>query len=149
MLPNIHTISPDMTRANNHDMSIRSVSSDIDEEETDEIKSLLQNLDMEKYHSNFEEQDVDMNTLKEMDDNELRELGINKTVHRDRILNAVRKEHKHKQSRSVHDSPIDVGSFQPLLMTRRPDSTMSAPLNLKFLPPPSYKGSSKEKLSAL
>ena len=55
---------------------------------TDNINSWLQNLGLEQYSAVFAEHDVDMEVLPDLDDNDLKELGIT-LGHRRRILKAI------------------------------------------------------------
>ena len=50
------------------------------------IEEYLQSLDLEQYTSLFKENDIDFETLKELIDGDLKELGITSFGHRKKIL---------------------------------------------------------------
>nr|XP_012553566.2 ankyrin repeat and SAM domain-containing protein 6 isoform X1 [Hydra vulgaris] len=66
---------------------------------TNDINMLLKQLSLEKYRSTFEREEVDMEALNEMDDGDLKLIGIDQTINRDRILQAVQK----KKIKSPHN----------------------------------------------
>ncbi|XP_066923580.1 ankyrin repeat and SAM domain-containing protein 6-like [Clytia hemisphaerica] len=80
-----------------NDLSIRSVSSNSGDKNGDaNISDFLQRLELEKYGAQFSEQEVDMIALREMDDNDLKDIGVDQTIYRKRIIDAVTPNQKHR-----------------------------------------------------
>lgn len=120
------------------DMSIRSVSS-VGGSEAGDIETLLQKLSLEKYRSTFEEEEVDYETLLEMDDNDLKMMGIDQTINRDRILLAVNEKQKRGGSRSLHNTPVN-SVYTPVSPTGKSTggSIASVPGHVKLAPLPAF-----------
>jgi len=122
----------------------------------DDIEELLRRLSLEKYRTAFEEEEVDMEALKEMNDKDLKSLAIDQTIDRERILNAVgggmlEMNAKHK-ARSLHSLNVLANpTSSPMSPSSRAASAVSAPGYFKLAPidvhRPSSSGSSSSTLS--
>ncbi|XP_067055721.1 ankyrin repeat and SAM domain-containing protein 6-like [Acropora muricata] len=79
----------------------------------DDVENLLKKLSLEKYQSNFEEQEVDMEAFLTLNDSDLTDLGVTQKFARQQILTAIselncgkdrQRQHQHEALSNYHGS---------------------------------------------
>lgn len=116
-------------------LSINSRTLDLDREATplervhsqkqEDIATFLQMLNIEKYQKAFDDEEVDMELLKEMNDNDLKSLPIDQTLDRQLILNALRGGLETPSVKDKSRSQQDLSIMNPYGLSRRAKGSSS------------------------